>query len=214
MSEQAHFLRREKESVIIHRGADNTNANASVEPLQLGRRVKEIRLSQNLTLEEASKLSGLARSTLSKIENEQISPTFAAVSKLVNGLGIDIPQLFSQPSKKITAGGRRDITRNGTGKLHPTLTYEHELLAAELTGKKMIPYRTKICARNFEEYQEWVRHDGEEFLLVLSGRLMFYTEFYQPVELAEGDSAYYDADMGHALVSLSEEDAVILWVTA
>ncbi len=54
-----------------------------VEPLELGKRVREIRLSQNLTLEEASKLTGLARSTLSKIENEQISPTFTAVNKLV-----------------------------------------------------------------------------------------------------------------------------------
>ena len=49
---------------------------------------------------------------------------------------------------------------------------------------------------------------------MLSGRLALFTEFYQPVELGEGDSAYYDAEMGHALVSLSEEDAVVLWVTA
>ena len=210
MTDQAHFLKREKQSVIVTR----SHREAAVEPLQLGQRVREIRLSQNLTLEEASKKTGLARSTLSKIENEQISPTFAAVTKLVNGLGIDIPQLFTQPPEKKAASGRRDVTRKGQGKLHPTTTYEHELLATELSGKRMIPYRTTVFARSFDDYQDWVRHEGEEFLLVLNGRIELYTEFYQPVELAEGDSAYYDAEMGHVLISTSDEDAVILWVTA
>nr|WP_211340287.1 XRE family transcriptional regulator [Amphritea balenae] len=186
-----------------------------VEPLELGKRVREIRLSQNLTLEEASKRTGLARSTLSKIENEQISPTFTAVNKLVKGLGIDIPQLFTQPTKKAPgSGGRRDITRCGEGKPHPTPTYEHELLATQLSSKKMIPFKTTVRTHSWDEYEDWVRHDGEEFLFVLSGSIMFYTEFYEPIELSVGDSAYYDCEMGHALVSTSEEDAVILWVTA
>ena len=213
MSEQAQFLRKEKEAVIIQRKKAQTGAGAALEPLQLGKRVKEIRLGKNLTLEEASHLTGLARSTLSKIENEQISPTFAAVTKLVNGLGIDIPQLFSPAEREASASGRRDVTRNGRGRLHPTPTYEHELLATELSGKKMIPYKSTVCARSFDDYQDWIRHEGEEFMLVLSGTVRLYTEFYQPAEMEEGDSAYYDASMGHAVVSTSEEDARILWVT-
>ncbi len=192
----------------------HTSSETMVEPLQLGKRVKEIRLSQNLTLEEASKLTGLARSTLSKIENEQISPTFSAVSKLVKGLGIDIPQLFTQPSKTAGAGGRRDITRSGEGKPHPTPTYEHELLANQLTSKKMLPYKTTVRARSFEEFGEWVRHEGEELLYVISGSIIFYSEFYEPVPMEEGDSAYYDCEMGHAVISTSQQDAEILWVTA
>ena len=194
-----------------------THADASeavVQPLRLGQRVKELRLGQNLTLEEASKLTGLARSTLSKIENEQISPTFSVVSKLVNGLGIDLPQLFTEPSPGVKPSGRRDITRRGEGKPHPTATYEHELLATELSQKKMVPFTTRVRARRFEDFPEWVRHDGEEFLYVLSGAILFYTEFYEPVTLQAGDSAYYDCTMGHVLVSVSEEDAEVLWVTA
>jgi hypothetical protein len=49
---------------------------------------------------------------------------------------------------------------------------------------------------------------------VVSGALLLYTEFYEPVELHEGDSAYYDCTMGHALVSTSARDAEVLWVTA
>ncbi|EKF9756444.1 TPA: helix-turn-helix domain-containing protein [Vibrio cholerae] len=185
----------------------------SIEPLKLGQRIKDIRTRLGITLEEASQRTGLARSTLSKIENEQISPTFQAMQKLAHGLQIDMPQLF-EPPKKIVATGRRDITRKEAGKPHPTQTYEHELLATQLSNKKMMPFKSRVRARAFEEYSDWVRHDGEEFLLILEGEVMFYSEFYEPVHLVEGDSVYYDANMGHMLVSVSEEDALILWVTA
>lgn len=185
----------------------------SLTPLNLGQRLKDIRLQMGLTLEEASKRTGLARSTLSKIENEQISPTFQALQKLATGLDMPIPQIF-EPPKQPSAVGRRDITRAGEGKPHPTTTYEHELLATQLSNKKMVPFKSRIRSRCFEDYQDWIRHDGEEFLLVLEGDVRFYSEFYQPVELKQGDSVYYDASMGHTLISVSEEDALILWVTA
>ncbi|HBJ28965.1 cupin domain-containing protein, partial [Cobetia sp.] len=59
---------------------------------------------------------------------------------------------------------------------------------------------------------DWVRHDGEEFLMVLAGSILLYSEFYEPLPLGEGDSIYFDSDMGHALVSTSEEDAIVLSV--
>ncbi|GAB3521878.1 transcriptional regulator [Photobacterium proteolyticum] len=197
-------------TVAKEQGADK---DEKIEPLKLGKRLKEIRMAHGLTLEEASKRTGLARSTLSKIENEQISPTFQAMQKLAGGLEIDIPQLFAPP-KQIKATGRRDITRQDEGKPHPTTTYEHELLATQLTKKKMMPFKSRVRARQFEDYSDWIRHDGEEFLLVLSGEITFFSEFYEPVQLKEGDSVYYDATMGHMLVSISKEDAHILWVTA
>ena len=170
----------------------NTTSEDTVKPLQLGKRVREIRLSQSLTLEEASKLTGLARSTLSKIENEQISPTFSAVSKLVKGLGIDIPQLFTKTNNQSSRGGRRDITLVSEGKQRLTPTYEHRILGSKLLNKKMLPYYTTIRARCFADFDDWVRHEGEELLYVLSGQVMFYTEHYEPIELSAGDSAYYD----------------------
>ena len=186
---------------------------APVEALNLGQRVRELRKARNWTLEQAAQKAGLARSTLSKIENELMSPTFEAVTKLARGLDISIPQLFTPPkSDKVMA--RRAITRAGEGVAHPTATYEHEILASDLRSKRMLPYRATVRARDFAEFDGWVRHDGEEFLYVLSGVIEFYTEFYAPVRLRRGDSAYYDAAMGHNVISVSEDDAVILWVTS
>ena len=190
-----------------------SGAPAPAEPLDLGPRVRDLRKARGWTLEQAARQAGLARSTLSKIENGQMSPTYDALKKLATGLDIGIPQLFTPP-KQGQVTGRRAITRAGEGQAHATTTYEHELLAGALTTKRMLPYRARVRARSFEEFDGWVRHDGEEFLLVLTGTIRLLTESYEPVDMRRGDSAYYDASMGHNVVSTSPEDATILWVTA
>lgn len=193
-------------------------ARASGEPeapvaLDLGARVRELRKARSWTLEQAARHAGLARSTLSKIENGQMSPTYDALRKLADGLQIPVPQLFTPPVRA-QVGGRMGVTRAGEGRAHPTATYEHELLAGALTRKTMLPYRARVRARSLEAFDGWVRHDGEEFLYVLTGVIRLYTEFYEPLEMRRGDSAYYDATMGHNVISVSEEDATILWVTS
>ena len=182
-------------------------------PLDLGLRVRELRKARNWTLEQASSQAGLARSTLSKIENGQMSPTYDALKKLAVGLQISVPQLFTPPVNN-QINGRLAHTKAGEGQSHVTVTYEHELLANNLSKKQMLPYRAVIRARSMDEFDGWVRHDGEEFLYVLTGLIRLFTEFYEPIELRRGDSAYYDASMGHNVVTLSAEDATILWVTS
>jgi transcriptional regulator with XRE-family HTH domain len=190
-----------------------TEVPAVMEPLRLGARVREIRRERNWTLEEVSRRTGLGRSTLSKIENEQMSPTFEVLRKLAAGLGIEIPQLFV-PAAERRSFGRRTLTRMGQGRPHPTATYEHELLCTELSQKRMIPFKSRIRARSFDEFADWVRHEGEELVYVLEGPVELYTEFYEPVVLETGDTAYFDSGMGHALISIGERDALVLWVCA
>jgi transcriptional regulator with XRE-family HTH domain len=192
---------------------DSENNTRMIEKATVGLQLKAIRTKNKLTLEEASKRTGLARSTLSKIENEQVSPTFSVMQKLAAGLDIELHQLFTKPKdSKIT--GRRDITLNDQGRLHSTVTYEHKFLATQLRNKKMVPYKSRVHARNFDDFGGWVRHEGEEFLLVLEGEIQLLTEFYEPATLVVGDSAYYDATMGHLVISTSKDDALIFWVTA
>ena len=193
--------------------ARDGGGETGVEPLNLGKRVRDLRKARGWTLEQAAVQAGLARSTLSKIENGQMSPTYEALRKLAGGLAVSVPQLFTPPSRAQVTG-RRAVTRAGEGQAQATATYEHELLAQALTRKQMLPYRARIRARDITEFDGWVRHDGEEFLYVLTGVVRLYTEFYEPVDMKRGDSAYYDATMGHNVVSVSEEDAMVLWVTS
>lgn len=178
----------------------------------LGQHIRAQRNRLEMTLEQASQATGLARSTLSKIENGLMSPTYDALIKLSNGLKIDISELF-EPIEKISGSGRRSISRKGSGQNHRTPYYDHILLCNDMSNKDMIPFKTRILARSFAEFDDWSRHTGEEFVYVLSGEIELFTEFYEPVRLQQGDSWYIDSRMGHRVISVSDENAEVLWVS-
>src|SRR5210317_2493411 len=146
------MTRKDPKSLITIARAESEDT--AVEPLNLGQRVRELRKERNWTLEQAAIQAGLARSTLSKIENGQMSPTYDALKKLAVGLDISVPQLFTPPVKD-QINGRLAITKNGQGAAHPTTTYEHELLAETLTKKQMLPYRARVRARKIDEFDGW-----------------------------------------------------------
>jgi transcriptional regulator with XRE-family HTH domain len=178
---------------------------------RLGEHVHRIRLDRGLTLEQVGRRSCLAPSTISKIENEQMSPTFEALQKLAAGLDIDMDELLTGP-QRAAPSGRRSITRAGQGQFHASSTYAHEFLCTELTHKPIVPSKARIHARSVTDFPDWVRHEGDDFLLVLEGSVELHTEFYEAVTLETGDSIYYDAGMGHICISVSPQDALVLWV--
>ena len=49
-------------------------------------------------------------------------------------------------------------------------------------------------------------------LYVLSGEILMYSDCYAPLTLSAGDSCYFDSAMGHACISVGDEDARVLWV--
>ena len=181
------------------------------ENFHLGSRLHQLRRERGMTLEEAGRLTSLAASTLSKIENDQMSPTFDVVQKLALGFDIDITELFVANSGQ-DAAGRMSITRAGSGRPMETPVYNHRLVAAELKHKKLLPFVTTITARSLDDFKVWSQHSGEEFLYVIAGEICFHTEHYEPAYLGVGDSVYIDSSMQHAAFSTSTEDAVVLWV--
>ncbi len=182
------------------------------EPMALGQMVREARRRKGWTLEEAGRRAGIGRSTLSRIENNMSKPGFDVVRRLMQALEIEKPQLFLK-SVKSDISGRRDVTRKGAGEAKSTPSYEHELLCTELSNKGMLPYFSRIKARDISAFDDWIRHRGEEFMLVVSGSVELHTEFYRPLAMETGDSVYYDSAMGHCCVSTSKEDVRVLWVS-
>lgn len=179
--------------------------------IQLSKKIRELRRARGWTLEELAAATGLAASTLSKIENDRMSPTFDVVQKVAHGFEIDITELFANPAET-RAGSRRSVVRAESGRPLETGVYSHKVLAAELVNKRILPFLTTVKARSLDDYSEWGSHDGEEFLYVLEGSVMFYTEHYEPVELNKGDGIYIDSAMRHACISTSKKDAQVLWI--
>ncbi|MBZ9993993.1 helix-turn-helix domain-containing protein [Mesorhizobium sp. BH1-1-4] len=178
----------------------------------IGVTVQRLRKRQKMTLNDLAQKSGLSISAVSKIENGQVSPTYETIMRLAVGLNVDVTELFGGSPTRPSSAGRIAITRKGTGIALKTPHYEYEMLGAGLSKKEFTPLLTKIRARSIQEFPELQGHMGEEFFFVLSGQVALHTEHYEPILLSPGDSGYFDSNMGHALISVGEEDATILWV--
>lgn len=190
-------------------------------PRTIGSHVAAIRRERNWTLQEFSRVTGVSISTLSKLENDQAGLTFATVLKIVDGLGITVDQLLAGNAGTDTGAGagagagagRRAFNRDGSGLRLATHQYGYEIFATELRNKAMVPLITTVMARSIEEWGgTFSRHEGEEWMYVLSGTVDLYTETYAPLTLGTGDSIYIDSGMGHAMVSTGPEPARVLSV--
>ncbi len=177
----------------------------------LGVRLHQLRKQNGWTLKQVSINTGLATSTLSKVENGHTSLTYDNLLKLAEGLGINIAELFASEDIR-PISGRRTITRKGEAKVVATPNYEYQYHSTDMLDMRVIPMVVRIKARSHKEFGELLRHSGEEFVYVLEGEIEVHTEFYEPVRLEAGESIYLDSAMGHGSVSVSEKDAKILCV--
>ncbi len=178
----------------------------------LADRLKMLRVQRGWTQGQVSKASGIATSTLSKIENGLMSPTYDVLLKLAHGLGVDVAELFA-PAQAHMGAGRRSVERKGHGEVHKTPLYHHRLLCSQLSHKRMMPFFTRIKAHQIGENEGWSHHEGEEFVYVLSGVIELHTEYYAPAVLEAGDCFYIDSRMRHRVINRSDDDAEVIWVS-
>lgn len=179
---------------------------------QIGLRLNDVRHSLRLTLSEVSRRTGVSISNLSKIENDQVSPSFDILKKICDGLEISLED-FVRPGEKSLVSGRKTATRLDEGVHFTSGQYDYKAHATELSRKGMVPLEMLVRARLVDEFDHWSRHNGEEFAYVLSGEIEVHTEHYAPFRLVAGESSYFDSNMKHLFISVSDEDARVLSVS-
>lgn len=176
--------------------------------------LRMLRRQRGWTLAEIGARTGLPISTLSKIENGKMSLSFDKLTRIAQGLEVDIGELFSSqpPGVNENFSGRRSITRAGEGYAIRTEHYHHFYPASELLNKRLVPIIAEVHARSLEEFGDLIRHTGEEFALVLEGTVELHSELYAPARLDVGDSIYFDSAMGHAYIAASASPCRVLAV--
>lgn len=174
----------------------------------IGKALRRLRLRNEWTLADVAERTGLAVSTLSKVENDRMSLTFDKIVSLCEGLGVDIGTLFTPDSQPADIPApvltRRSIDRLGDEAEIDTKNYRHRYLNTDITHKKMIPIMVEHRARTMEEFGNLVRHPGEEFIYVMEGAIEVHTEFYAPTLVRAGESIYLDSTMGHAYLAAAD----------
>jgi transcriptional regulator with XRE-family HTH domain len=185
-------------------------------PGQPGAVLRRLRRERLWSLSELSKRTGFPVSTLSKIETGKMSLTYDKLTRISEGLDVDLARIFSEndgqsaPARKSGFEGRRSVTRRNEGGVIDTPSYKHAYHATDLLEKKFVPIVAEIKHRSIEEFDDLIRHEGDEFTFVLEGTVEFHSELYAPTILHPGDSVYFDSRMGHAYVAVGDEPCRVL----
>ena len=181
----------------------------------LGSLMRALRARYGLTLKEMSARTGVPFSTLSKVEHDRLTLTFDKLQAISERLGIRMSELFAESPQEpaAIANSRRSVGTLASALSVTTPNYDYYYLSPELRHKDMIPIFTRVKARTLDEFGAMVRHDGQEFIYVLDGRVEVHTEFYDPVTLGAGESVYIDSRMGHAYLAADGiEQALVVCV--
>ncbi|CAJ0776776.1 helix-turn-helix domain-containing protein [Ralstonia chuxiongensis] len=197
-----------KAAIQAHPSIDE--APAQLNHQEVGARIREARKARGLTLQELSERSGVALSTISKAERGDIALTYEKFAGLAQALGLEFEQLLGRRRTPDAGPLRPTFTPSGGQVIYDTPNYEYGMLADALTGKRMLPMRAHIRARSVDDFPDYIRHPGEEFVFVLGGEIELRFENGDAFRLAPGDSLYFDSAVGHVYLSVSKEDAEIL----
>ena len=179
----------------------------------VGKALHRLRRDNGWTLSTVSTMTGVAVSTLSKIENNQTSPNYDVLVRLCEGLDMNLAEFFQGGSFTTFAHGSRTVNRSGDGVRYKMPVGEGVLLSGELSRKALEPkliYHPKPT-----EEPTVVRthsHTGEKFVYVVSGAVKFCMEPYTDIVLKAGESVHFDAQMSHGWVAVGDTDAVTLVV--
>lgn len=193
--------------VFSRRPADETGQETAV-----ARILSDLRKSNGWTLSEVSKKTGVAISTLSKIENGQTQPAYSVLTRLAAGLEIDFVDLLGGSVHPRFSGAARAITRAGEGTRFSNDMGLYEALGTDLAAKSLQPMLIDVLPHSPESPSVRSAHRGEEFVYVLAGPVVFEMSPYSPVVLSTGDSVYFDGAMDHGFHAVGPESGRILSV--
>ena len=186
-----------------------------IDRAQVGARLRVMRKNQKLTLKQLSERSGVALSTLSKMELAQVSVSYEKLAAAARALGVDIAQLFSPAKANVSAIQPTVVsTAIDTAAGYSTGNYEYHPMAGDFPGRSMTPVYARICAREMSQFEDYIRHPGQEFAVVLSGRVRIQFETGESVSVGCRETVYFNSAIGHIYLAEGEEgsDAEVMVV--
>jgi len=177
---------------------------------EIGQRIRTLRESKGLSLEELSHLTGFDLEMLSKIENAEVQPQLGTVMRLSKALDSAFGRLVSGQGEKlysITRKAQRKTISRSTSKKGQRKAYTYKSLAPEVKGRHMEALMVQL---EQDPDPDFSVHEGEEFIYVLDGVVLLKIGDEQ-FDLEPGDSVYYLSTTPH-VVTAREDKATILAV--
>jgi len=176
----------------------------------IGKKLKATRLKNDMTIQELAEASRVSSNMISRIERGLTIPSVEILMKLAGAFGMSI-NFFVEEAER---GSTVVHTRKGQGE--PIFFFEDKHQITSLTQGLRDPgfavfYDT--LEAGCDSGQGGMVHQGEEFALVLQGRMEFVIEG-QRYLLEEGDSIVFKASLPHRWVNLHDDQTLVLWVVS
>ncbi len=180
---------------------------------KIGAKIKKLRKARKLTLQDVARETGFSPALISQIENNNVSPPIATLSKIARFFDIKMGHFFEEDEEELKyeivhKADRRVVSRvissKGTGH-----GYVYEALSFRKRNKKMEPFMLSVGERPDEE--TLYNHEGEEFLLIIKGKAEILLED-ERFFLEEGDAVYFDSSLRHRLLAAEGEEVQVLAV--
>ena len=182
----------------------------------IGEKIKNIRESKNLTIDEVEERSGVRRGQIERIENNIELPSLAPLIKIARVLGVrlgtfldDHTELGPVISRAKNCEAQNAIRFTNDSKISRK-HMEYHSLSQDKAGRHMEPFLIDIEPSGEAEFTP-SSHEGEEFIYVLEGTIevVYGKEKYI---LEAGDSIYYDSIVAHHVHAQNSASARILGV--
>ena len=182
----------------------------------VGSKIKGLRESKNLSIEEVAESTGLSVEQINSIENDQNLPSLGPLIKIARALGVRLGTFMDDndalgPVVCRAEDREKDSSISfSNGATDARQHMEYHPLAQQKTGRHMEPFVIDIHPEESPEFQ-LSAHEGEEFIYVMQGEVeIVYGK--QTYTLKEGDSIFYDSIVNHHVHGAPGKAAKILAV--
>lgn len=159
--------------------------------IDIGTRLRSLRLRQGLSQRELAKRAGVTNSTISLIESNRANPSVGALKRILDGLPVGLAEFFAfEPEAPRKAFYRADeLVEIGKGRI-----------SFRQVGESMAGRALQILKERYEPGADTgkvpLSHDGEEGGIVLSGRLEVTVDDERRI-LGPGDAYYFESRRPH-----------------
>jgi transcriptional regulator with XRE-family HTH domain len=182
----------------------------------VGFKIKGIRESKKLTIEEISERSGLSVEQITSIENDEYLPSLGPLIKIARALGVRLGTFLDDNDELgpvVCRAEERERDQsisfsNNATDARKNMIYHS--LARQKAGRSMEPFIIDIQPSEEKNFK-LSAHEGEEFIYVMNGEIEIEYGKEKYV-LKEGDSIFYDSIVEHHVHGAAGKPAKILAV--
>ncbi|MBR4068248.1 MAG: helix-turn-helix transcriptional regulator [Clostridia bacterium] len=172
--------------------------------MEIGHKLRELRLQRGLTQEEMADRCELSKGFISQVERDQASPSIATLKDMLECLGVSLQTFFSDGGKEKIVFAPQDMFEKEDEEKKITW------LVPDAQKNSMEPILLEL--RPGGKSSVLPPYDGEEFGYVLSGQVVLVSGKRRHT-IKKGSSFCLHPNATHHLENTSKNPASVLWIS-